>query len=163
MQEQVRSKRLTSLLSSLAEVNCKCPLFGTWAFWSCILWSVHLIVHLFITLLAFLVKSSPKKSAINVLSEGLNKAVAVVGKVLLFVKHDNIAPLWVLPYLYKIYTPTFLGVPSIISYGWTVFYLQSEPFLVLDKLEICGSNFIVYFNTFNNNSFSILLAALYHI
>nr|CAD1834667.1 unnamed protein product [Ananas comosus var. bracteatus] len=63
MQEQVRSKRLTSLLSSLAEVN---------------------------------LKSSPKKSAINVLSEGLNKAVAVVGKVLLFVKHDNIAPLYYL-------------------------------------------------------------------
>ncbi|XP_020099366.1 tetratricopeptide repeat protein 5-like isoform X9 [Ananas comosus] len=63
MKEQVRSKRLTSLLSSLAEVN---------------------------------LKSSPKKSAINVLSEGLNKAVAVVGKVLLFVKHDNIAPLYYL-------------------------------------------------------------------
>lgn len=33
-----------------------------------------------------------KKVNINVLTEGLNKAIMIVGKVLLFVKHDDIAP-----------------------------------------------------------------------
>ncbi|KAJ6796568.1 tetratricopeptide repeat protein 5-like isoform X1 [Iris pallida] len=35
-----------------------------------------------------------RKATINILTEGLNKRVAVVGKVLLFIKHDNIAPLY---------------------------------------------------------------------
>nr|XP_029121757.1 tetratricopeptide repeat protein 5 isoform X5 [Elaeis guineensis] len=34
-----------------------------------------------------------RKATINILVEGLNKAVAMVGKVLIFIKHDNIAPL----------------------------------------------------------------------
>ncbi|XP_008787617.1 tetratricopeptide repeat protein 5-like isoform X2 [Phoenix dactylifera] len=37
-----------------------------------------------------------RKATINILSEGLNKAVAIVGKVLIFIKHDNIAPLYYL-------------------------------------------------------------------
>ncbi|XP_039013147.1 tetratricopeptide repeat protein 5-like [Hibiscus syriacus] len=40
--------------------------------------------------------SSYRKATIDVLSEGLNKAVAVQGKVLLFVKHENITPLYYL-------------------------------------------------------------------
>ncbi|KAJ6799008.1 tetratricopeptide repeat protein 5-like isoform X1 [Iris pallida] len=35
-----------------------------------------------------------RKATINILTEGLNKRVAVVAKVLLFIKHDNIAPLY---------------------------------------------------------------------
>ncbi|XP_072974381.1 uncharacterized protein [Typha angustifolia] len=41
-------------------------------------------------------KSSHKKATVSVLSEGLNKAVAVLAKVLLFIKHDNIAPMYYL-------------------------------------------------------------------
>ncbi|XP_022726842.1 tetratricopeptide repeat protein 5-like isoform X4 [Durio zibethinus] len=37
--------------------------------------------------------SSYKRATLDVLSEGLNKGVAVVGKVLLFVKHESITPL----------------------------------------------------------------------
>nr|XP_029121755.1 tetratricopeptide repeat protein 5 isoform X3 [Elaeis guineensis] len=37
-----------------------------------------------------------RKATINILVEGLNKAVAMVGKVLIFIKHDNIAPLYYL-------------------------------------------------------------------
>lgn len=40
--------------------------------------------------------SSCKKATINDLLEGLNKAVAVVGKVLLFIRHDNATPLYYL-------------------------------------------------------------------
>ncbi|GMJ03307.1 hypothetical protein HRI_003999900 [Hibiscus trionum] len=40
--------------------------------------------------------SSYKRATLDVLSEGLNKAVAVLGKVLLFVKHENITPLYYL-------------------------------------------------------------------
>ncbi|XWS63512.1 hypothetical protein CRYUN_Cryun06bG0104600 [Craigia yunnanensis] len=40
--------------------------------------------------------SSYKRTTLDVLSEGLNKAVAVLGKVLLFVKHENITPLYFL-------------------------------------------------------------------
>ncbi|KAK6241873.1 hypothetical protein SCA6_007262 [Theobroma cacao] len=36
---------------------------------------------------------SYKRATLDVLSEGLNKAVAVLGKVVLFVKHENITPL----------------------------------------------------------------------
>lgn len=39
------------------------------------------------------VNSSYKKAAISDLSEGLNKTTAVMGKVLLFIRHDNVAPL----------------------------------------------------------------------
>ncbi|XP_042466092.1 tetratricopeptide repeat protein 5-like [Zingiber officinale] len=38
-------------------------------------------------------KSSHRKVSINTLKEGLNKAVAVIGKILLFIKHEDIAPL----------------------------------------------------------------------
>ncbi|RCV09366.1 hypothetical protein SETIT_2G021800v2 [Setaria italica] len=41
-------------------------------------------------------KSSHKKATISKLSEGLNKAVAVLGKVILLIRHDNIAPLYYL-------------------------------------------------------------------
>ncbi|XP_062020598.1 uncharacterized protein LOC133736985 isoform X2 [Rosa rugosa] len=37
--------------------------------------------------------SSYKTATVNILSEGLNKAVALVGKVLFFIKHENVAPL----------------------------------------------------------------------
>ncbi|KDO64748.1 hypothetical protein CISIN_1g020060mg [Citrus sinensis] len=37
--------------------------------------------------------SSHKRATVDLLSEGLNKAVAVVGKVLFFVKHENVTPL----------------------------------------------------------------------
>ncbi|KAG6529449.1 hypothetical protein ZIOFF_011647 [Zingiber officinale] len=37
-------------------------------------------------------KSSHRKVSINTLKEGLNKAVAVIGKILLFIKHEDIAP-----------------------------------------------------------------------
>ncbi|KAG4152709.1 hypothetical protein ERO13_D04G138566v2 [Gossypium hirsutum] len=40
--------------------------------------------------------SSYKRATLDALSEGLNKAVAVLGKVLLFVKHENITPLYFL-------------------------------------------------------------------
>ncbi|KAL0915308.1 hypothetical protein M5K25_015716 [Dendrobium thyrsiflorum] len=36
--------------------------------------------------------STHKKANLNILTQGLNKAVMIVGKVLLFVKHDDIAP-----------------------------------------------------------------------
>ncbi|XP_003631209.1 uncharacterized protein LOC100257758 isoform X2 [Vitis vinifera] len=39
---------------------------------------------------------SYKRITIDILSEGLNKAVAIVGKVLLFVKHESVAPLYYL-------------------------------------------------------------------
>ncbi|AQK91666.1 Tetratricopeptide repeat protein 5 [Zea mays] len=41
-------------------------------------------------------KSSHKKATISTLSVGLNKAVAVLGKVILFIRHDNVAPLYYL-------------------------------------------------------------------
>lgn len=41
----------------------------------------------------WLVSSSHKRATVDLLSEGLNKAVAVVGKVLFFVKHENVTPL----------------------------------------------------------------------
>ncbi|XP_059649646.1 uncharacterized protein LOC132295391 isoform X2 [Cornus florida] len=40
--------------------------------------------------------SSYKRATIDCLSEGLNKTVALVGKVLFFVKHENVAPLYYL-------------------------------------------------------------------
>ncbi|KAJ4974357.1 hypothetical protein NE237_007531 [Protea cynaroides] len=39
---------------------------------------------------------SYEKAAINLLTKGRNKAVAVVGKVLLFIKHENLSPLYYL-------------------------------------------------------------------
>ncbi|XP_024315538.1 tetratricopeptide repeat protein 5 isoform X2 [Brachypodium distachyon] len=41
-------------------------------------------------------KLSHKKVTINILSEGLNKTVAVLGKVALLIRHDNVAPLYYL-------------------------------------------------------------------
>ncbi|CAL9768739.1 unnamed protein product [Musa acuminata subsp. burmannicoides] len=43
-----------------------------------------------------ILKSSHGKATVNVLKEGLNKAVAIIGKVLLFIKHENVAPLYYL-------------------------------------------------------------------
>ncbi|KAL6621181.1 hypothetical protein ACP70R_033613 [Stipagrostis hirtigluma subsp. patula] len=63
MKGQSRSKRLTSLLSSLSDVNLKSP-------------------H--------------KKATIRILSEGFNKEVAVLGKVVRWIRHDNVAPLYYL-------------------------------------------------------------------
>ncbi|PUZ68309.1 hypothetical protein GQ55_2G016100 [Panicum hallii var. hallii] len=40
--------------------------------------------------------SSHKKVTVSILSEGLNKAVAVLGKVVLLIRHDNVAPLYYL-------------------------------------------------------------------
>ncbi|KAK8613288.1 hypothetical protein V6N13_101055 [Hibiscus sabdariffa] len=40
--------------------------------------------------------SSYKRATVDMLSEGLNKAVVVLGKVLLFIKHENITPLYYL-------------------------------------------------------------------
>ncbi|XP_004300934.1 PREDICTED: tetratricopeptide repeat protein 5-like [Fragaria vesca subsp. vesca] len=40
--------------------------------------------------------SSYKRATVNLLSEGLNKAVALVGKVLFLIKHENVAPLYYL-------------------------------------------------------------------
>ncbi|TVU33772.1 hypothetical protein EJB05_15579 [Eragrostis curvula] len=42
------------------------------------------------------VKTSHKKATIRILSEGLNKGVAVLGKIVLLIKHDNVAPLYYL-------------------------------------------------------------------
>ncbi|CAN6222329.1 unnamed protein product [Urochloa humidicola] len=43
-----------------------------------------------------ILKSFHKKATISELSKGLNKAVAVVGKVVLLIRHDNVAPLYYL-------------------------------------------------------------------
>ncbi|KAL6884652.1 hypothetical protein ACP4OV_010588 [Aristida adscensionis] len=71
MTGQLRSKRLTSLLSSLGDVNCN-------------------------NLINTAIKSSHKKATISILSEGLNKEVVVVGKVVRLIIHDNVAPLYYL-------------------------------------------------------------------
>ncbi|XVE92221.1 hypothetical protein REPUB_Repub01dG0078300 [Reevesia pubescens] len=46
------------------------------------------------TVAAVNLNSSYRRATLDVLSEGLNKAVAVLGKVLLFVKHEDITPLY---------------------------------------------------------------------
>nr|POE65413.1 tetratricopeptide repeat protein 5 [Quercus suber] len=48
------------------------------------------------SLAAVNLNSSYKRATIDLLLDGLNKAVAVVGKVLFFIKHDNVAPLYCL-------------------------------------------------------------------
>lgn len=48
------------------------------------------------SLAAVKLSSSHKRATVDLLSEGLNKAVAVVGKVLFFVKHENVTPLYFL-------------------------------------------------------------------
>ncbi|KAL0000123.1 hypothetical protein SO802_019725 [Lithocarpus litseifolius] len=48
------------------------------------------------SLAAVNLNSSYKRTSIDLLLDGLNKAVAVVGKVLFFIKHDNVAPLYYL-------------------------------------------------------------------
>ncbi|KAG6757700.1 hypothetical protein POTOM_038022 [Populus tomentosa] len=72
---QARTKRLASLASSLAAVNCKLP-------------------DSFVFFLD--VNSSYKRASVDQLSEGLNRAVAIVGKVLFFVKQENATPLYYL-------------------------------------------------------------------
>jgi len=42
------------------------------------------------------VNSSHKKATVSILSEGLNKAIAVLGKIVLLIRHDNVAPLYYL-------------------------------------------------------------------
>jgi len=42
------------------------------------------------------VNSSHKKATVSILSEGLNKEVAVLGKIVLLIRHDNVAPLYYL-------------------------------------------------------------------
>ncbi|KAG6525585.1 hypothetical protein ZIOFF_015547 [Zingiber officinale] len=46
-------------------------------------------------------KSSHRKVSINTLKEGLNKAVAVIGKILLFIKHEDIAPFIIYYYAFQ--------------------------------------------------------------
>ncbi|KAL5220889.1 hypothetical protein ABZP36_025602 [Zizania latifolia] len=41
-------------------------------------------------------KLSHKKATISILSEGLNRTVAVLGKVVLLIRHDNVAPMYYL-------------------------------------------------------------------
>ncbi|XP_038725326.1 tetratricopeptide repeat protein 5-like [Tripterygium wilfordii] len=48
------------------------------------------------SLAAVNLNSSYKRATIDLLSEGLNKAVAVLGKVVLIVKHENVTPLYYL-------------------------------------------------------------------
>ncbi|KAL9683307.1 hypothetical protein QQ045_015127 [Rhodiola kirilowii] len=43
---------------------------------------------------AVTLSSSYRRASLDLLSEGLNKAVAVIGKVLVFVQHENAAPLY---------------------------------------------------------------------
>lgn len=51
------------------------------------------IFCLFIVSSFLLVNASYRKESIECLSEGLNKAVGLVGKVIFFIKHENVAPL----------------------------------------------------------------------
>ncbi|KAM1722087.1 hypothetical protein ACFX11_020857 [Malus domestica] len=48
------------------------------------------------SLAAVNLNSSYRRATVDILSEGLNKSVALVGKVLFFIKHDNVAPLYYL-------------------------------------------------------------------
>ncbi|CAL8995074.1 unnamed protein product [Prunus brigantina] len=45
------------------------------------------------SLAAVNLNSSYRRATVDLLSEGLNKAVALIGKVLFFIKHENVAPL----------------------------------------------------------------------
>ncbi|RVX12644.1 Tetratricopeptide repeat protein 5 [Vitis vinifera] len=84
---QARAKRHAALASSRAADNCLHVLFDhILSYFSC---------NVLIVSLAFYLKVNPsyKRITIDILSEGLNKAVAIVGKVLLFVKHESVAPL----------------------------------------------------------------------
>ncbi|OWM86258.1 hypothetical protein CDL15_Pgr011082 [Punica granatum] len=82
-----KAKRLASMASSLTSVS-----FFYVAFLGCLLETEpNLLLN------ALLSVSPPYRRAnVDALTEGLNKAVAVVGKVLFFVKHDNVAPLYYL-------------------------------------------------------------------
>jgi hypothetical protein len=51
------------------------------------------LTYTFSSFLLIIVKSSHKKATISILSEGLNKTVAVLGKVVLLIRHDDVAPL----------------------------------------------------------------------
>ncbi|ONI31591.1 hypothetical protein PRUPE_1G321400 [Prunus persica] len=48
------------------------------------------------SLTAVNLNSSYRRATVDLLSEGLNKAVALIGKVLFFIKHENVAPLYYL-------------------------------------------------------------------
>ncbi|VVA35469.1 PREDICTED: tetratricopeptide repeat [Prunus dulcis] len=48
------------------------------------------------SLAAVNLNSSYRRATVDLLSEGLNKAVALIGKVLFFIKHENVAPLYYL-------------------------------------------------------------------
>lgn len=48
------------------------------------------------SLAAVNLNSSYRRATVDLLSEGLNKAVALIGKVLFFIKHENVAPLYFL-------------------------------------------------------------------
>ncbi|KAK9276738.1 hypothetical protein L1049_006274 [Liquidambar formosana] len=52
------------------------------------------LVSLASSLAAINLNSSYRRATVDLLSEGLNKAVAIMGKVLFFIKHDNVAPLY---------------------------------------------------------------------
>lgn len=82
------------MASSLVAINCKLLGFQVtsqleFRFYPCNLISVLMIVLAF----SSVANSSHKRVTIDMLLDGLNKGVAVVGKVLLFVKHDNVTPL----------------------------------------------------------------------
>lgn len=92
-QEQLRSKRLASFVSSLSGVKCN-TLINTMHILKFYIFLIEKIFYCYtLYLYDVAVKSSHKKATISTLSEGLNKAVAVLGKVVLFIRHDNVAPL----------------------------------------------------------------------
>jgi len=48
------------------------------------------------SLAAVTLNPSYRKATVDILSDGLNRKVAIIGKVLFFVKHENVAPLYYL-------------------------------------------------------------------
>ncbi|XBI17646.1 hypothetical protein VPH35_059648 [Triticum aestivum] len=94
MKGRLRPKRSASLVSSLNEVNCN-TLFGTANIE--VVYCVKIVLLLFnFSLYAIIVKLFHKKATISILSGGLNKTVAVVCKVVLWIRHDDDAPLYYL-------------------------------------------------------------------
>ncbi|XP_077243971.1 uncharacterized protein LOC143884345 [Tasmannia lanceolata] len=76
-----------------------------------------------------ILNSSYKKATISDLFEGLNRAVAIIGKVLLFIKHDNVAPLY-----YIVYDP------GQICFVLSVYGLRSESIKVGDQVTLMEPN-----------------------
>lgn len=72
--------------------------------------------------------SSHKITSVDLLSEGLNKGVAIVGKVSLFVKHESVAPLYYLlcDSNQSCYVLSVYGIRNVIKEGDQVTLL--EPF-----------------------------------